>query len=317
MFHDPVTCLREWLGMETQSSAHSDNALDNIAALRLIVLAGRPKGASDPLAARFGESHRSLIPLAGQPLIAHVLRTASDHPSIASLAICIEREAFEPVWDVLTRLPGRGSVALVPARDNVADSVRDAADGWDGPLIVTTADHALLSAEAIDAVAAALGSADAVVALSPREQVEAAHRSVLGGFLPFRDGEYAACDIYGIAGPEAVGAVEVFRSGDGFGCSGARIRRALGALGSMLMRCRLLTLSAAAALASRHLGLRLAVAILADGSQAIDVDDDRSYAVARDLLDGKARAMPQFGVQPDRVTAERRRTGYTARCSSP
>lgn len=291
--------------METRSSALPDSS----SALRLIVLAGQPRGVPDPLAARFGESHRSLIPLAGQPLIAHVLRTAAHHPGVASLAICIEREAFEPVWDVLTRLPGRGSVALVPARDNLADSVRDAAEGWEGPLIVTTADHALLSADAIDAVADALTDADAVIALSPREQVEAAHRSAPRRFLSLREGDYAACDIYGVAGPDAVRAVEVFRGDGGFNRSGARMRRALGIIGMLLLRCRLLTLSAAATLASRHLGMRLATVVLTDGSQAIDVDDDRSYAIARDLLDERARAMVQPEEQQDRASDERRRVG--------
>lgn len=256
-------------------------------ALRLIVLAGQPKRVVDPLAERFGESHRSLIPLAGQPMIAHVLRTAMAHPRIESLAICIEREAFAPVWDVLTRMPGRGIVALVEAREHLADSVRDAASGWDGPLIVTTADHALLTIEAIDAVADALGRADAAITLAPRDCVEAAHRCAPDRFLTLRDGEYAACDIYGIAGPAGIDAVEVFRGNRGFDRSGSRIWRAAGILGLLLMRCRMLTLAAAAEFASRRLKLRLSAVVLSDGSQAIDVDDDRSYAVARDLLENR------------------------------
>ncbi|MCJ2179262.1 NTP transferase domain-containing protein [Novosphingobium album (ex Hu et al. 2023)] len=271
---------------------------DSASALRMVVLAGQSKDASDPLAERFGQSHRSLIPLAGQPMIAHVLRTASLHPMVESLAICIEREAFGPVWDVLTRLPGRGTVALVEARANLADSVRDAVQGWDGPVLVTTADHALLSAEAIDAMAAALAKSEAVIALSPRDCVEAAHRSAPHRFLSLRDGDYAPCDIYGLSGPRAIGAVEVFRGNGGFDRSGARIRRAAGVLGLLMMRCGMLTLAGAVELASRRLGLRLGVVVLRDGGQAIDVDDDRSYAVVRDLLEsrGSAAAAP---VAPD------------------
>ncbi len=263
---------------------------DSGPALRMVVLAGQNKDVSDPLAERFGQSHRSLIPLAGQPMIAHVLRTASLHPRVESLAICIEREAFGPVWDVLTRLPGRGTVALVEARANLADSVRDAVEGWDGPVLVTTADHALLSVEAIDAVAAALAGSDAVIALSPRDCVEAAHRSAPHRFLALRDGDYAPCDVYGLSGPEAIGAVEVFRGNGGLDRSGARIRRAAGLLGLLMMRCRMLTLGKAIELASRRLGLRLGVVVLRDGGQAIDVDDDRSYAVVRDLLESRGPA---------------------------
>lgn len=255
----------------------------------MVVLAGQNKDVSDPLTERFGQSHRSLIPLAGQPMIAHVLRTASLHPRVESLAVCIEREAFGPVWDELTRLPGRGTVALVEARPSLADSVRDAVKGWEGPVLVTTADHALLSAEAIDAVAAALTRSDAVIALSPRDSVEAAHRSAPRRFLSLKDGDFAPCDIYGLAGPVAIGAVEVFRGNGELDRSGARIRRAAGLLGLLMMRCRMLTLSKAIEFASRRLGLRLGVVVLEDGGQAIDVDDDRSYAIVRDLLESRGQ----------------------------
>ena len=269
--------------METSGASPSDGP----SALRMIVLAGQTRGKTDGLVRRFAQSHRSLIPIAGQPMIAHVLRVASDHPHVASLAICIEREAFGSVWDVLTRLPGRGSVALVPAREELADSVRDAATGWSGPLIVTTADHAMLSTDAIDAVVDALGRADVAVALAPRLNVEAVHSAAPRRFLSFRDGDYAACDLYGIAGPTALRAVEVFRGGSLDGAS-ARIRRATGLIGLLLVRCRLLTVLGATAMASRHLGLRLSAVVLSDGSQAIDVNDDRSYAVVRDLLDRRS-----------------------------
>ena len=275
--------------------------------MRMIVLAGQNAGLPDPLAERFAQKHRSLIPLAGQPMIAHVLHTALHHPRITSLAICVEQEAFEPVWDVLTSLPGRGSVALVAARDELADSVRDAASGWDGPLLVTTADHALLSSAAIDAVAEALADADATLTLAPRHAVQAAHRAASCSFLSFRDGEYAACDIYGVAGVHALHAVEVFRGSGRFDAMASRIRRACGSLGLLLLGGRLLTLSGALALASRRMGLKLAAVVLADGSQAIDVDDDRSYAIARDLLEDRMREhrLADVGCGAD----ERRRAG--------
>lgn len=265
--------------------------------VRMVVLAGQRPGI-DLLARRFGRSHRSLIPMGGRPLIAHVLQTAAGHPRIASLAVCIEREAFEPVWDVLTRLPGRGTVALVEACGNLADSVRNAAQGWEGQLIVTTADHPLLSPEAIDATLAALDEADAVFTLVPRAAVEGTHRSARARFLAFRDGDYAACDIFGMAGPQAMGAAEVFRGTGRFDRSGRRMVRAGGVLGLALMRCRLLTLRGAVARGSRHLGLKLEAVVLGDGTQAIGVDDDRSYAVVRELL-GEAGEEAVSGTQAE------------------
>lgn len=268
--------------------------------IRLVVLAGRPRKGTDPLAQRFGVSHKCLIPLAGKPLIAHVLQTAVSHPRIASLAVCIERDGFEPVYDVLTRLPGRGTVALIEARDSLADSVHAAVEGWDGAIIVTTADHALLTGSSIDALLDTLETADIAFALTRREWVEEAHRAGHGHYLRLRDGEFAACDLYGMSGRQALRAIEVFR-GDRFDRSGQRIARATGALGLLRVMLGLETLYGAIARASRRLALKVGAVILGDGSQAIDVDDDRTYAVVRDLLEtreteGIEEDVPQLAV---------------------
>lgn len=254
--------------------------------LRLVVLAGHGLGPAgvDPLAERFGEKHRCLIPLAGRPLIAHVLQTAAQHPRVASLAVCVEREAFDPIWDVLTRLPGRGTIALVEAREDIAASVRKAAEDWEGPLLVTTADHALLSAESIDAMARMLETCDVTFALARRDAVEAAHPSALRSYIGLRDGDFATCDLYGMASARFVDAVEVFRGARIGGRESARILRALGLVGLMKIKLGLETLSGAVVRASRRMGLRVRAVIMADGTQAIDVDNDRTYAIVRDLL---------------------------------
>lgn len=254
--------------------------------LRLVVLAGHglgPEGV-DALAERFGEKHRCLIPLAGRPLIAHVLQTAAQHPRVASLAVCVEREAFDPIWDVLTRLPGRGSVALVEARGDIAESVRAAAEDWDGPLLVTTADHALLSTESVDAMAEMLEGCDVAFALARRDAVEAAHPKALRNYIALRDGDFATCDLYGMASARFVDAVDVFRGAGIGGRESSRILRAIGVVGLVMIKLGLESLSGAVVRASRRLGLRVRAVIMADGTQAIDVDNDRTYAIVRDLL---------------------------------
>ncbi|MCJ1962062.1 NTP transferase domain-containing protein [Novosphingobium mangrovi (ex Hu et al. 2023)] len=257
--------------------------------VRLIVLAGQRCPSSDPLSERFGVSHRSLIPLAGRPLIAHVLQTGAQHPKIGSLAICIEQEAFDPVWDVLTRLPGRGAVTLVEAREDVAQSIRAAAQGWDGPLLVTTADHALLSGETIDQLVTALESADIALALAPREAVEAVHPSGSPHYLTLRDGHLAPCDLYGVRSADFLGAATIFRGRRASVRVALRIARAMGLLGLLLLALGLETRSGALARASRRLKARVEAVITPDGTQAIDVGNEQSYAIVRHQLEARAR----------------------------
>lgn len=254
------------------------------APFRLIVLAGNGGDGPGPLARRFAVSHKCLVPIAGCPLIGHILHTAALHPRIASLAVSIEREAFEPVYDQLTRLPGRGTVQLVEARDNLADSVREAARGWAGPVIVATADHALLSAASIDAVADALTEADAVATLARRASVEAVHPNAKRGYHVLASEQFANCNLYGLAGEQALRAVDLFRHGPlthGF----LNLLQALGPINCLLLRMGWLGLPGLIERLARRLSLRMRVVVLDDGSQAIDVDDDRTYAIVGDLLD--------------------------------
>lgn len=253
--------------------------------LRVIVLAGQRPGTVNPLAKRFGITHKCLIPLHGQPLVAHVLRTLATHDRIASLVVSVEREAFDAIYDLMAEMPNHRRVRLVEARDNIADSVLAATEGWQGPVIVTTADHALLHTEAIDAVADALERADAALAMVRRKDVLAAHPEAQRRFHEFRDDAYSNCNLYGLAGPKAWSAAEVYRDGGQFAKSAMRIARAFGLVNLLLLRFRLISLAAGLERISRRLGLRIVPVILPDGTQAIDVDNDRTYAIVAGLMD--------------------------------
>jgi GTP:adenosylcobinamide-phosphate guanylyltransferase len=252
--------------------------------LRMIVLAGRRDASSDPLAERFGTSHKCLIPLHGRPLIAHVLRTLALHDRVASLVVSVEREAFGGIYDIVAEMRGHRCVRLLEARDNITDSVLAATEDWPGPVIVTTADHALLRPEAIDAVADALEDADASIAMVRRGDALAAHADARPRVHRFRDDAYAACNLYGLSDPRALQAAEAFRRGDPFAGNSARIVGIFGAVNLLLLRFRLVSLATGLKRISRHMGLHIVPVILDDGTQAIDLDDDRSFAIVEELM---------------------------------
>ncbi|SFF89906.1 MobA-like NTP transferase domain-containing protein [Novosphingobium sp. CF614] len=257
--------------------------------LRVIVLAGQCRSVADPFAERFGMRHKYLVPLHGRPLVAHLLRMLAAHDRVASLVICVEREAFDAIYDLMAGMPGHRTVRLLEARGNVTDSVLAAAEGWQGPLIVTTADHALLRPEAIDAVADALEGADAAVAVARREDVIAADPETRRRFHQFRDDAYAGChlyglNLYGLTGPQALRAAGLFRDGGHSARNAVRVVRAFGVVNLLLLRFRLVSLATGLGRISRRIGLRIAPVVLPDGTQAIAVDNDRAYAVAAGLM---------------------------------
>lgn len=253
--------------------------------LRVIVLAAQRPGAADPLAERFGVTHKFLVPIGGRPLIVHVVEVLQRHERVGEIVVSVEPEAFGAVAALFPAGAARGSlVHCSPTHGNIADSVIAAAAGHEGPLLVTTADNVLLTRESIDAVLHALKCSDAVIAMTTREAVLAAHPSGQRRFYEFRCGAYSNCNLYGMASGDALSAAEAFRSGGRFAKNAARIVRAFGLINLILLRLRLVTLRTGLARVSRRLGVRIAPVVLADGTQAIDVDNDRTYAVADALL---------------------------------
>ena len=258
--------------------------------LRLVILAAQRRGVIDPLAERFGTSHKCLVPLRGRPLIAHVLSAVAHHPGLSDIVVSIEPEVAGTVRAIADAIGG-APVTPVAARDNLADSVRAAADGHDGPLIITTADHALLKPASIDAMAEALGRGDVAMAMSPEAAVRAAHADGQRRFYQFRDRGYSNCNLYGLAHAGALDAAEIFRGGGQFAKKASRIVSAFGLINLLLLQLRLVSLEGAMARISRRIGLRIVPVVLTDGSQAIDVDNERTHAVAAELLALRGRAV--------------------------
>jgi CTP:molybdopterin cytidylyltransferase MocA len=262
----------------------SDTERSQHANIRVIVMAAQRKGIVNPLARRFGISHKCLIPMAGKPLIRHVVETVASHPDVCDVVISIEEASFGKVGNALSHVRARADVRFCDAADNLADSVTAAAAGHKGPLVVTTADHPLLTHQSIDAVRDGLRGSEAVIAMTRGDFVKAVNLDGQARYYRFRCGEYSNCNLYGLASAEHLRAAEIFRGGGQFVKKAGRIVSAFGILNLLLLRSRLISLQAGMKRISRRIGLRVLPVILEDGSQAIDVDNDNSYRIVSELL---------------------------------
>jgi GTP:adenosylcobinamide-phosphate guanylyltransferase len=254
---------------------------------RAIVLAAQRAGAIDPLASRFGVTHKCMVPITGKPLIAYVIETLAAHPGIDEISVSIEAEMADEVF-ALSRSLDNARIRRVRACDNIADSVLAAVRGAPGPFIVTTADNALLQPEAITAMLDSLSGADVAIAMAARGSVLSVHPDAQRRFYRFADGDYSNCNLYGLAGHRALAAIEFFRGGGQFAKKAKRIVEAFGLVNLILMRTRIFTLPKAMARIGHRIGLSIQPVILADGRNAIDVDNDRTYAIVEGLLPKRA-----------------------------
>jgi GTP:adenosylcobinamide-phosphate guanylyltransferase len=251
----------------------------------VIILAAQRAGVVNPLAARAGVSHKCLAPICGRPLIEWVLDTVASRPNLAAIRISIEPEAQREVGALLAAYADCGvPINFVDSHTGIVDSVTAAAGGDEGPFIITTADNVLLGAEGFEQVRATIARVDGTLALAREADVRAAHPEGQRNFYQFRDGGYANCNIYGLANRRAFAAAEAFREGGQFQKNRDRMIRAFGLFNIVLMGLRLVSAPNAIRRVGRRFGITMEATLFADGGLAIDVDNERTYAVCEALL---------------------------------
>ena len=190
-----------------------------------LVLAGA-RGADDPLLAGTGLPTKALLPVAGRPMIDRVLD-----------ALVASGLSGERVW--VSGLPPDASppdvlpegTRAAPAADGPAAALAAALrDGVPLPLLVTTADHALLD-EAILAsflVGARASGAALCVGLAERRVIEARFPQTQRTYLRLADARLSGCNLFYLASPDALRAVEAWRRLEGYRKTPWRIAAALG-----------------------------------------------------------------------------------------
>jgi GTP:adenosylcobinamide-phosphate guanylyltransferase len=250
-----------------------------VAGLTALVLAGtRPGG--DPLAAHAGVTHKALIEVGGQPMLARVLAALAATPEVGRILVVIDRP------EVMAMLPDCGKpVALMAAASGPSASVAAALEQEGVPLLVTTADHALLRPEWVsEFLAAATTDADATLALARREAVLLAAPDSQRTWLRFSDGDFSGCNLFLLRTPAAIGVVRLWQQMEAARKKPLSLLQRLGASYVLRYRFRWLSLAGALRRLGELSGARLAPVVLRDGRAAIDVDKPADLVLVRRLL---------------------------------
>lgn len=260
----------------------------------ILILAGRRPGAVDALATAHGVDDKCLVPVAGRPMIAHVLESAAasgaDRVIVSTHHAALLADLDDPVVASLGE-----RLVVVAAADNLADSVLAAAGEAHFPLLITTADNCLLTPETIaeiDAEARRL-DVEAGVALARREDVLAVHPEGQRRFYEFSDVAVSNCNAYWIGHRGALKAAEAFRGGGQFVKKPVRVMQAFGLVNLLRFRFGLGPIHHIFARISRKLKVEIAPLIVSDGATAIDVDNERSLRVTEALMARRGAVSPR------------------------
>ena len=243
-----------------------------------LVLAGS-RGSVDPVAASEGVTHKALVDVAGAPMLARVLRALRD-AGIEHIAVAADAP------EVLSLAYAFSAIPIAPGA-GPAESVAAGFATMGPPLLVTTADHALLKPEWIrDFLADTPPDADVAVLLARRDAVEAALPGNRRTWLRFADGAWSGCNLFLLRTSRAEAAIDTWKAVEAERKRPWRLAARLGwgtLLGYLLGR---LTLVEAVARLGRRAGIVAAAVAARDGLAAVDVDKPSDLVQVRHILAG-------------------------------
>jgi GTP:adenosylcobinamide-phosphate guanylyltransferase len=253
-----------------------------------VVLAGR-RGGEDPLARADGAPHRALLDIEGEPMLVRVVRTLLARPGLERVLINIDAPELLDDLPALRATDIEGRVDVLKSTESPSRSVLESLDraGLDeGPVLVTTADHALLDDLMLDAFLGGSreAEADLFVGLVPRAAIRARFPEARRTYLRFRDEAYSGANLFLFGTPAARRAAEFWQRVERERKRPWRIARAFGWLNLALFVTRRLDLDAALARASTVVGASVRAVPLPIAEAAVDVDKIEDLELVRRIL---------------------------------
>jgi CTP:molybdopterin cytidylyltransferase MocA len=240
------------------------------------VILAADRTSQDPVARAAGVPCKALAPVAGRPMVLRVLDALEASRQVDHRILCgppaaiVEREPL-----IRQRLEGGGLDWLAPqATPSTSALVALQSVAEETPVLLTTADHALLTAEMIDHFcleARAIGS-DVVAALTSHERIMARYPGMRRTRTRFTDGSFCGCNLFAFLTPQSRAAADLWRRVEN---ERKRPLKMIGQLGwGVVIRylLRRLPLKDALRHISDRMGLRVAVVILPFPEAAVDVD---------------------------------------------
>jgi len=248
------------------------------------LLAGsRPSG--DPLAQSMMLGHKALIPLAGEPMVLRPLRALLASPEVGKIIVLTQDpEDLRPV------LPADERIRIEPSSGTIARTIADqlADHAAEFPVLVTTADHALLDAAMIAEFTAKAEGADLAIAVVESRPLLSRFPHTKRTWIGFKGGRYSGANLFSFGSAKVMPAVGRWGVVEQDRKKGWRLLWALGPALLLGAVFKLRTVHQSAAAIGRKLGIDIRIIEMSDPLAAIDVDKPADHALVEDILAGRA-----------------------------
>jgi GTP:adenosylcobinamide-phosphate guanylyltransferase len=244
----------------------------------LLLAGSRPGG--DPFAARYGAKMKALIPIAGEPMVLRPLRALLDSKRVEAVRVLTQ----DPD-DIAAVLPARTRWSVEPSSGTIAETLEAVCNApsarW--PMLVTTADHALLDPAMVEQFCAEAEGVDLAIAVVSKSSLMKRLPQTRRTWIGFRRGKYTGANLFAFGSAKALKAVALWRSVEQDRKKGWRLLLALGWPG-LLGLLRMRTLDQTLDAMGRKLGLTLRAVRLENPLAADDVDKPQDYELVTAIL---------------------------------
>ncbi|MFL6753661.1 MAG: nucleotidyltransferase family protein [Sphingomicrobium sp.] len=249
-----------------------------------IVLAGSRPG-RDAFAEQFGTDLKALIAVGGEPMVRRPVRSLLGSDNVAEVIVL--SQAPGRIADVLPRDP---RVTVRASSGTIAETMlglcSDPQTRW--PLLVTTADHALLDTMTIDEFCAHAGDADVALGVCERHILMRRFPDAQRTWLKFRGGAYTGANLFLLRSPKVASAIQLWRTVEQDRKKGWRVVALAGPVLMIGTVLRLLSLDGVLARLGRKLGVEIRAVRLSNPLAGIDVDKPADHTLAEAILAGRA-----------------------------
>ena len=249
-----------------------------------VVLAGSRPG-PDEFAAQFGADMKALIAVGGEPMVRRPVRALLASNCVNQIIVL--SQAPDRLADVLAK-DARVSVGV--SCGTIAETMLKLCSDPDiqWPLLVTTADHALLDSGTVDEFARSAAGADIAIGVVERGKLLQRLPNAERTWLKFSGGAYTGANLFALSSPAVRPAIKLWRSVEQDRKKGWRL---IGLLGPLLLAgtaLRLLSIDRVLFRAGRKLGLKVKAVKLSNPLAGVDVDKPADHSLVEAILRGRA-----------------------------
>jgi len=258
-----------------------------VAAFTAVILAG-DRGPDDPVVEAAGVSCKPLIPVGGIPMVLRVVASLEEAQEIGSIVLSGPPQvAVDQEKDLRSRIAS-GKIGWQDNQPTPSSSAYQVLKSLPDqtPVLLTTADHALLTAKIVDYFCSEARStgADVVVGLTQHDLVMRAYPNTRRTAIQLRDGVYCSCNLFAFFSPRARDLAYFWRKVERQRKRTLRLMSAFGWINLLLYLLKRPSLEEGLERISKRMGLRAGAVILPFPEAAVDVDTINDWQLVESIV---------------------------------